>query len=115
MPARVVRADAADGPDPLRQARRSHDCPHRQGRALSLLRLFIKARPPARAWRSRWRSWTIWSPSATEADRRLRRLYDAIEAGVADLDDPALEDRLDGLKAVRDQASADADRAPSAA
>ena len=40
MPARVVRADAADGPDPLRQARRSHDYPHRQGRALSLLRMF---------------------------------------------------------------------------
>ena len=75
----------------------------------------IKARPPARAWRSPWRSWTISSPSATEADQGLRRLYDAIEAGVADLDDPALEDRLDGLKAVRDQASADADRAPGAA
>ncbi len=49
--------------------------------------------------------------SPTEADQRLKRLYDAIEAGVADLDDPALKDRLDGLKAVRDQARADADRA----
>ncbi|MFN7129191.1 MAG: recombinase family protein [Brevundimonas sp.] len=48
---------------------------------------------------------------ATEADQRLKRLYDAIEAGVADLDDPALKDRLDGLKAIRDQAKADAERA----
>ncbi|ABC22508.1 hypothetical protein F11_08795 [Rhodospirillum rubrum F11] len=29
---------------------------------------------------------------------RLKRLYDAIEAGVADLDNPALKDRIDGLK-----------------
>ncbi len=27
---------------------------------------------------------------AAEADLRLKRLYDAIESGVADLDDPAL-------------------------
>ena len=48
---------------------------------------------------------------ATESESRLKRLYDAIEAGVADLDDPALKDRIDGLKAIRDQAKADADRA----
>lgn len=48
---------------------------------------------------------------ATESDLRLKRLYDAIEAGVADLDDPALKDRIDGLKAIRDQARADAERA----
>ena len=47
---------------------------------------------------------------ATESELRLKRLYDAIEAGVADLDDPALKDRIDGLKAIRDQAKADADR-----
>jgi hypothetical protein len=47
-----------------------------------------------------------------ETDARLKRLYDAIEAGVADLDDPALKDRVDGLKAIRDQAKADAERAP---
>ena len=47
----------------------------------------------------------------TESEARLKRLYDAIEAGVADLDDPALKDRIDGLKAIRDQAKADADRA----
>lgn len=48
---------------------------------------------------------------ATESELRLKRLYDAIESGVADLDDPALKDRIDGLKAIRDQAKADADRA----
>jgi len=48
---------------------------------------------------------------ATESELRLKRLYDAIEAGVADLDDPALKGRIDGLKAIRDQSKADADRA----
>lgn len=48
---------------------------------------------------------------ATESELRLKRLYDAIEAGVADLDDPALKDRIAGLKATRDQAKADAERA----
>ncbi|MCO5132087.1 MAG: recombinase family protein [Xanthobacteraceae bacterium] len=51
------------------------------------------------------------SKRAAESELRLKRLYDAIEAGVADLDDPALKDRIDGLKAIRDQAKADADRA----
>jgi hypothetical protein len=36
---------------------------------------------------------------------------DAIEAGVADLDDLALKERIAGLKAIRDQAHADAARA----
>ena len=48
---------------------------------------------------------------STESDLRLKRLYDAIEAGVADLDDPGLKDRIDGLKGIRDQAKADSDRA----
>lgn len=48
---------------------------------------------------------------ATESESRLKRLYDAIEAGVADLDDPALAERIAGLKVIRDQARADADRA----
>ena len=48
---------------------------------------------------------------AAESELRLKRLYDAIEAGVADLDDPALKDRIDGLKAIRDQARIDAERA----
>ncbi|WP_421697554.1 recombinase family protein [Ancylobacter sp.] len=47
----------------------------------------------------------------TEADQRLRRLYDAIESGVADITDPALKDRIDGLKSIRDQAQADVARA----
>ncbi len=48
---------------------------------------------------------------SAESELRLKRLYDAIEAGVADIDDPALKDRIDGLKAIRDQAKADAERA----
>jgi hypothetical protein len=41
---------------------------------------------------------------AAETDLRLKRLYDAIENGVADLDDPTLKDRIAGLKSIRDQA-----------
>ncbi len=41
---------------------------------------------------------------AAETDLRLKRLYDAIESGVADLTDPALKERIAGLKAIRDQA-----------
>ncbi|WP_255613688.1 recombinase family protein [Pseudogemmobacter faecipullorum] len=48
---------------------------------------------------------------ATESELRLKRLYDAVEGGVADLDDPALKERIVGLKVIRDQARADADRA----
>ncbi|MGJ0511109.1 hypothetical protein [Methylocystis sp.] len=52
---------------------------------------------------------------AAEADARFRRLYSAIESGVADLDDPALKERVAELKATRDQAQADAQRASQAA
>lgn len=38
------------------------------------------------------------------------RVYDAIEAGLADLDDSALKERMAGLKAIRNQAKADAER-----
>lgn len=48
---------------------------------------------------------------AIESEQRLKRLYEAIEAGLADLDDPALKERIAGLKVIRDQARADADRA----
>src|SRR6185437_9828273 len=48
---------------------------------------------------------------AAETDLQLKRLYDAIEAGVADLNDPALKERVASLKAIRDQAQADAARA----
>ena len=51
---------------------------------------------------------------AAEADAELKRLYDAIENGVADLDDPMLKDRIAELKAIRDQAHADAERAEDA-
>ena len=43
-----------------------------------------------------------------------KRLYDAIENGVADLSDPMLKDRIAELKAVRDQARTDAGRAQEA-
>jgi site-specific DNA recombinase len=46
----------------------------------------------------------------TETDQRLNRLYDAIESGVAALDDVGLKDRIANLKAIRDQATADAER-----
>ncbi len=46
---------------------------------------------------------------AAESDLRLKRLYDAIESGVADLNDPALKERVVGLKAIRDQAQAEAE------
>jgi site-specific DNA recombinase len=36
--------------------------------------------------------------------RRRRRRCGAIESGVADLDHPAIEERIAGLKSVRDQA-----------
>jgi site-specific DNA recombinase len=51
---------------------------------------------------------------ATEADLRLKRLYDAIETGVADLNEPGLKVRIAGLQAIRDQSQADALRAQAA-
>jgi site-specific DNA recombinase len=51
---------------------------------------------------------------ATEADAKLKRLYDAIENGVTDLSDLMLKDRITELKAIRDQARADAERAEGA-
>jgi site-specific DNA recombinase len=49
-----------------------------------------------------------------EADAKLKRLYDAIENGIADLSDSMLKDRVAELKAIRDQAHADAERAQEA-
>jgi hypothetical protein len=46
----------------------------------------------------------------TETEQRLNRLYDPIEAGVTDVNDPALKERVAGLKAIRDQAAIDAVR-----
>jgi hypothetical protein len=51
---------------------------------------------------------------ASEADAKLKRLYDAIENGVADFSDPMLKDRIAELKAIRDQARTDAERAEDA-
>ena len=51
---------------------------------------------------------------ATEADAKLKRLYDAIENGVTDLSDLMLKDRIAELKTIRDQARADAERAEGA-
>jgi len=48
---------------------------------------------------------------AAEVDAKLKRLYDAIENGVADLADPMLKGRVAELKTIRDQAHADAERA----
>ncbi len=50
----------------------------------------------------------------TETDQRLNRLFNAIEFGVADLDSPGLKDRIAGLKALREQAGVDAERAKAA-
>jgi site-specific DNA recombinase len=47
---------------------------------------------------------------AAEADAKLKRLYDAI----ADVSDPMLKERVTELKAIRDQARADAERAEGA-
>ena len=41
-------------------------------------------------------------------------VFDAIESGVADLDAPGLKERIASLKAIREQASADAERAQAA-
>ncbi|HEY3044398.1 MAG TPA: SDR family NAD(P)-dependent oxidoreductase, partial [Vicinamibacterales bacterium] len=51
---------------------------------------------------------------AAEAEAKLKRLYDAIENGVADLADAVLKERVTELKAIRDQAGADAERAEGA-
>src|SRR5207253_4979550 len=51
---------------------------------------------------------------AAEADAKLKRLYDAIENGIADVSDPMLKERVTELKAIRDQARADAERAAGA-
>jgi site-specific DNA recombinase len=51
---------------------------------------------------------------AAEAEAKLKRLYDAIENGIADVSDPLLKDRVTELKAIRDQARADAERAAGA-
>ncbi len=48
---------------------------------------------------------------ATEAEAKLKRLYDAIENGVIDVSDPSLKDRIAELTTTRDQAKGDSERA----
>jgi site-specific DNA recombinase len=51
---------------------------------------------------------------AAEAETKRKRLYDAIENDIADVSDPMLKERVTELKAIRDQARADAERAAGA-
>lgn len=51
---------------------------------------------------------------ATEADQRLQRLYLSIEQGIIDPADPSLKQRVMTLKAQRDKAEGDAQRAAKA-
>lgn len=46
-----------------------------------------------------------------DTENRLKRLYDAIENGIADVSDPTLKGRLSSLKTERDQAKTAKDRA----
>ena len=48
---------------------------------------------------------------AADAEAKLTRLYEAIENGLAEMDDSNLKGRIIELKRVRDAARADADRA----
>jgi site-specific DNA recombinase len=48
---------------------------------------------------------------AADAEGKLTRLYEAIENGLAELDDSNLKGRITELKRIRDAARADADRA----
>ncbi len=50
----------------------------------------------------------------TETDQRLGRLYDAIESGMVDKDDSVAKERMAGLKAIREQATTDAERIEAA-
>ncbi|HEY2660379.1 MAG TPA: recombinase zinc beta ribbon domain-containing protein [Caulobacteraceae bacterium] len=51
---------------------------------------------------------------ATEAEAKLKRLYEAIENGLINSAETSLKDRTAELTAIRDQASADAERAAAA-
>lgn len=50
---------------------------------------------------------------AADSEARLTRLYEAIEKGLAEMDDSNLKGRITELKRIRDAARADADRAES--
>jgi hypothetical protein len=151
--ARRQRADLADWHLPLREVRRSHDHPHRQGWRYRYYTCSIKARQgetgcsgrsipmpqldaivcdhienrllqperleeilasilDRREEKARRREHIAeLNKRAAETELRLKRLYEAIEAGVVDLNDPALKDRVIALRTLRDQAQADLERA----
>jgi site-specific DNA recombinase len=46
-----------------------------------------------------------------DAESKLTRLYEAIENGLAELDDPNLKGRIAELKRIRDAARSDVERA----
>src|SRR5207302_3797150 len=71
-------------------------------------------RPPPGTQRAPPRALAELHKRITETDQRLNRLFDAIESGVADLDAPGLKERIAGLKAIREQATAGAERAQAA-
>ncbi|RRN64680.1 recombinase family protein [Caulobacter sp. 602-1] len=51
---------------------------------------------------------------ATQAASKLKRLYEAVEDGLASTDDQDLKDRMRELAIIRDESRADADRAEAA-
>lgn len=51
---------------------------------------------------------------ATEAEAKLKRLFEAIENGLVDLNDASLKERIAELTAIRDQARLDTERAAAA-
>ena len=74
------------------------------------------ARPPPPEERGERRTTHIAElrKRVSEADTKLKRLYDAIENGIADVSDPMLKEHVTELKAIRDQARLDAERAEGA-
>ncbi len=50
----------------------------------------------------------------SESEAKLKRLYDAIENGIADVSDPMLKELVTDLKSIRDLARADGERAEGA-
>src|SRR5216683_7675872 len=105
----------------LRRLRHGDDVADREGRTLPILHLLDQGPPgrdrlPRRQERAERRTTHIAElrKRASETDAKLKRLYDAIENGIADLSDPMLRDRVGELKAIRDQARVDAERAQDA-
>jgi hypothetical protein len=73
-----------------------------------------RTRSPHRARRTTKVAHRRIAQAGSRGRRQLKRLYDAIENGIADLSAPMLKDRIGELKATRDQARLDAERAEDA-